>query len=71
MDYIRQLRNADGEPPAATSIDFAQLFPQCPEDGIDLLVSLLQLDPAKRLTATQAMHHAYVAEMRDPLDERT
>ncbi|ORX49538.1 Pkinase-domain-containing protein [Hesseltinella vesiculosa] len=71
MDYIKQLRNADGDPPATTSIDFQELLPNSSADGIDLLTCLLQLDPSKRLTAAQALQHPYVLEMHDPLDERT
>jgi mitogen-activated protein kinase 7 len=69
IEYIRNLRNADGCPPPTECIDFTTLFPTCPADGIDLMMALLQLDPKKRLTAESALSHPYVAEMRDPAEE--
>ncbi|CAO3581554.1 unnamed protein product [Absidia cylindrospora] len=69
IEYIRNLRNADGAPPPSECIDFYTLFPNCPKDGIDLMVLLLQLDPKKRLQAESALSHPYVSEMRDPAEE--
>ncbi|CAO3577117.1 unnamed protein product [Absidia cylindrospora] len=71
IEYIRNLRNADGLPPPSECIDFCTLFPNCPADGIDLLVSLLQLDPKKRLCAEASLCHPYVDDMRDPAEEMT
>lgn len=69
IEYIRNLRNADGRPPPSECIDFGVLFPTCPPEGIDLLEALLQLDPKKRLCAESALAHPYVADMRDPAEE--
>jgi mitogen-activated protein kinase 7 len=69
IEYIRNLRNADGCPPPSECIDFGALFPSCPPEGIDLLVALLQLDPKKRLCAESALSHPYVTDMRDPAEE--
>lgn len=69
IDYIRNLRDADGNPPPTDPIDFTVLFPNCPPEGIDLLESLLQLNPKKRLTADMALIHPYVQDMRDPGEE--
>ncbi|CAO3608653.1 unnamed protein product [Cunninghamella blakesleeana] len=69
IDYIRNLRDADGNPPPTDPIDFTAFFPNCPPEGIDLLESLLQLNSKKRLTAEMALSHPYVHDMRDPGEE--
>jgi mitogen-activated protein kinase 15 len=37
------------------------VFPTASDDALDMLKSLLQFNPAKRLTADQALRHPYVA----------
>ncbi|CAO3616263.1 unnamed protein product [Cunninghamella echinulata] len=69
IDYIRNLRDADGNPPPTDPIDFSAFFPNCPPEGIDLLETLLQLDPKQRLRADMALMHPYVQDMRDPGEE--
>ena len=38
-------------------------------DAVDLLQKLLVFDPAKRLTAAEALRHPYVANFHDPANE--
>lgn len=41
----------------------AHLVPGLPEAGVDLLTRMLQFDPAKRITAKDAMDHAFFADL--------
>ncbi|KAF7731010.1 Mitogen-activated protein kinase [Apophysomyces ossiformis] len=69
IDYIKNLRDVNGQRPPTDPIDFSAHFPQCPPDGIDLLKRLLHLDPSKRITVNEALEHSFVAQMRDPSEE--
>ncbi|GKY93737.1 cyclin-dependent kinase 5 [Mayamaea pseudoterrestris] len=42
---------------------FASLVPSLDESGIDLLSRMLQYDPARRITAQQALEHSFFHEM--------
>lgn len=68
-EYIRNLRDESGLPPPEEPIDFSLLFPNAPAEAIHLLENLLTLDPAKRLTANEALEHPFVAPVRDPAEE--
>lgn len=45
------------------------MFPDAPEDALDLMQKLLQFNPQKRLTAEEALQHPYVAHFHNPEDE--
>lgn len=50
------------------SIEFTQVpwstkFPNATAKALDLLQKLLQINPAKRLTAEQALNHPYITEL--------
>ena len=68
-EYIRNLRDESGLPPPEEPIDFNTLFPNTPPEAIHLLENLLTLDPAKRLTANEALEHPFVAPVRDTAEE--
>jgi mitogen-activated protein kinase 15 len=45
------------------------MFPTASDDALDLLKTLMQFNPSKRLTAEQALKHPYVAQFHNPDDE--
>lgn len=45
------------------------MFPDAPDDALDLMQKLLQFNPQKRLTAEEALQHPYVAHFHNPEDE--
>ena len=49
--------------------DLATLFPHASPEALDLLKGLLQINPHKRLSASQALQHPYVAQFHDPEHE--
>ncbi|ORY92051.1 kinase-like domain-containing protein, partial [Syncephalastrum racemosum] len=67
--HLQQLCTVDGQPPPEEPVDLAVLFPNCPPEGIDLLTSLLQLDPHRRISVVDALQHPFVAAFRDPDEE--
>jgi len=45
------------------------LYPSASEDAIDLLQKLLMFNPDKRITAEEALAHAFVAQFHNPEEE--
>lgn len=69
--YYRRQAAADGakwkpahEIRAAGTKIWAQLFPDAPEAALDLLSKMLALNPAHRLTATEALMHPFLDAVR-------
>lgn len=54
----------DSLPPSKPK-DFAAMFPEAPEEALDLLRSLLRFAPGDRLSAKEALAHPYLEEYRD------
>ena len=48
---------------AVAAVDLAQSYPRLGRTGADLLLQLLQYDPAKRLSAEVALEHTYFADI--------
>lgn len=47
----------------------SHLVPTLEADGVDLLEQMLQYDPAKRITAADAMKHPYFSDLSPALIE--
>ncbi len=45
--------------------DFGRLFPSASPLALDLLVRMLQFDPARRITVAEAICHPYIKEYHD------
>lgn len=55
--------------PARKRVDLSVLFPKCGPLAVELLNSLLQLDPKRRPTSEGALEHKYLSRYHDPKDE--
>lgn len=51
--------------PTPDSLD--HLVPTLDEQGVDLMEQMLQYDPAKRITAADAMKHPYFSDLSPTL----
>lgn len=47
----------------------SHLVPTLDQDGVDLLEQMLQYDPAKRITAADAMKHPFFSDLAPTLTE--
>jgi len=59
------LESIPQNPPRSLS----EIFPKISEDARDLLTHLLAFNPAKRITAEEALEHPYLAQFHDPAGE--
>lgn len=55
--------------PKKEKIPFTHLFPNANPLACDLLDKMLQFDPSKRITATEALKHPFLEDLHDPMGE--
>lgn len=60
--YIRSL-------PPMPRVNLSTLYPKATPLALDLLEQLLEFDPARRITVSNALAHPYLATYHDPEDE--
>ncbi|CAE7881520.1 erkB [Symbiodinium sp. KB8] len=58
-------------PATASKTTLEKLCPGAPEDAIDLMTKCMQFNPAKRITAVEALAHPFVAQFHDESQEVT
>ncbi len=51
-------------------VPWKDLFPNAPDDALDLLDKMLKFDPDKRVTVEQAMKHKYFDDLPMEVDEK-
>lgn len=51
----------------ARTTRFSDVLPGLEEEGVDLLERMLQYDPARRISAKDALNHAYFADLPESL----
>jgi len=50
-------------------VPLQELFPTMPQEAIDLLDKMLDLNPATRISVEAALEHPFLESMHDPEDE--
>lgn len=55
--------------PHKDPVDWSRILKGATEQEIDLISRMLLWDPAKRITADEAVEHPYFAKLHDPFDE--
>merc|ERR1719473_1901779 len=56
--------------PTAESMDWSKRFPSATPHALDLLKKMLQFQPRSRISAHDALQHAYLDKFHDPFVER-
>ena len=56
-----RVRNYINKLPQKEAVPFSKLFPDASSEAIDLLSSMLKLDPRERCTTDIALEHGYVS----------
>lgn len=51
--------------PKYKGVSLSQLIPSLDEQGLDLIDKMLKCNPAERITAKEAMNHAYLKDVPD------
>lgn len=71
MDFITssKARNFLRKLPDKPVISLQKQFPRAPPVAIDLLSSLLQIHPRKRINVGEALNHPFFESMHNPEDE--
>ncbi len=56
-DFVRMM-------PKHEKVDLGKMFPAAPAEAVDLLERMLSFNPYRRITAKEALEHAYLAEVK-------
>ena len=63
---VTKLKDYKRSFPSWHAVDFRSLLPQLDETGIDLVERMLKYNPAERITAREALDHAFFNNVRVP-----
>jgi len=69
---LQTIRSLENGKPKLSEIPVQPLearLPSHPKDLLELMRSMLEFDPTKRISAAEAIQHEYLAKLRDPLGE--
>lgn len=62
LKYIEEI-------PEKAPANLKEMFPNTPDEAIDLLDKMLNLNHLKRITVDEALRHPFLESMHDPEDE--
>ncbi|KAI8641248.1 kinase-like domain-containing protein [Parasitella parasitica] len=67
--HLHSICTTNGQPFPTESVDFTALFPSAPPEAIEVLKSLLDLNPIRRINVEEALKCLFIRPFSDPIEE--